>query len=109
MACRPGGEDEAGPGPEDGIADRLAGEPVVAGTDRVQAGSDAPEPALERIAFAILLARAILWPDDLRRQRQIPLGRDDGGTEEAVERLDRLIVGSPVACARRAVRAVDWI
>ncbi len=41
-----------------------------------QTGSDAPEPALERIAFAILLARAVLWTDDLRRQRQrqIPLG-----------------------------------
>ena len=33
VACRPGGEDEAGPGPEDGIADGLAGEQVVAGTD----------------------------------------------------------------------------
>ncbi|MDE0305843.1 MAG: hypothetical protein OXI87_13340 [Albidovulum sp.] len=72
-----------------------------------ETGGDASEPALDCISFAALVVGAIRRPDNLRRQRQFSLTRDDGAAEEAVEAFDRLLVGSPVAHARRAVRTND--
>ena len=63
------------------------------------------QPALRGIAFAVLLLRAILGHNELRRQRQdlLVAGGDDGGAKEGMEILRAAVRTFP----GRTARAMD--
>ena len=90
------------------MADGLAGVRVVAEVHRPQGGATravARQPALDGLAFAVLLGGAVPGRHELRGQRQRlrPARRHDGGGEHLVE-----VLGAAVgALAGRAVVAVD--
>ncbi len=100
--------DEGAAGVEHGAADGLAGVQVVAEEDGPQCGAAravALQPALDGLAFAVLLGGAVLGPDELRRQRQGArlAGCHQGGGEHLV-----VVLGAAVAAlAGRAVRALQ--
>ena len=108
VAAGLGGHEEVPALVEDGLADGLAGVQVVGevdGPERGEHGAEAPQPALGRLALAVLLVVALAPGEELRgqRQREVPPGRDDGGGEHLVEVLDAA-VGAPAA---RAAGALD--
>ena len=101
-------EDEMAPGGLNIRRNRLAGEQIVAEKHRAQMsqrGAMPGEPALGRVALAVLLLRAGLRHDELWRQRQDMLvpRRHNAGAEEGME-IFSAAVGAP---ARRAPRAMD--
>ena len=108
MRGRFAGQDEIAAGGLDGLGDRLTGHQIVREKHRAQMGQRrtmACQPALHRVALAILLLRPVLRSNEFRRQRQDMLvaRRDDAGAEERVE-----IFGAAVrTLAARAPRAMD--
>lgn len=91
-------------------SDRLTGEEIVAeidGPQRRQPGVMLVKPAFDGVSLAILFFGAVLWRDELRRQRHDfgVAGRDDRRRQHGVIRLD-LAVG---ALAREAVRATQLL
>ena len=90
------------------LADRLAGEQVVAQIDRLQPGvapAMALQPAPDRPAFAVLLLVAVLGHDEFRLQRHHPVvvGRHDRRRHHRVEVLGPVLA----ALAGRALLAMD--
>src|SRR5207244_1550415 len=86
------GQDEIATGSLHGLGDWLTGEQVVAEKHwprSIQRSAMPGQPAFGRVALAILLLRAVLRHDELRRQRQHMLvsRRDDAGAEEGMEIL----------------------
>ena len=102
------GEDEVAAGVLDGGGDRLTGKQVVPEIDRPEMadrGTVPGQPSLGGIALAILLLRAILRGNELRRQGQdLRVARcHHTGAEEGVKALHTTIGPAP----RRALRTVD--
>jgi hypothetical protein len=103
------GQDEITSGGLNGRGNRLTSEQIVAEKYRpkmTERGAIPGEPALDRVALAMLLRRAVLRHNELWRQGQDMLlpRRHNAGAEEGME-----MVGAAVgALARRAPRAMAF-
>lgn len=91
-----------------GLADRLAGEQVVAEINRIEPpipGTMRGQPAAGGAALAVLLVMPVLRHDEFRLQRHgaVVTGCDHGGGKHCVEILGLVLA----ALAVRAVRAVN--
>ena len=103
-------EQKVATGRHHGLADRLAGEQIVAEIHRLEPGIPCTmrrQPAPCSAAFAVLLVVSVLGDDELRLQRHgaVMARRDQRGGEHGVEILDLVLA----ALAMGAVRTVDLV